>query len=333
MARLLVPAFLAALCCAGTGAVADQNRAGSTIGVRLLEAPANRRDDPRAQTYIVDHLAPGAVIRRRMSITNSSPMPQHIEVFPSAATIEDNAFEAMSGRVASELTGWISVDRAALEVPAWQSAQVLVTIAVAPNAPEGEQYGVVWAQTSAPSATSDNVMMISRVGIRVYLDVGAGGEPPSNFEVGSLTPARTKDGQPEVLADLHNTGGRALDISGELSLSDGPGGVSAGPFPLTVGATVLPDHTAQVRVLMAKGLPDGPWKVRLTLRSGLIERTTTAALTFPSTADTLGAPVTPDSWIAKPLVLLGVLAALGLSFLAARRRLARRPRTSAAGSS
>ena len=37
--------------------------AGS-IGIRLLEAPVNRENDPRARIYIVDHVSQGTTIAR-----------------------------------------------------------------------------------------------------------------------------------------------------------------------------------------------------------------------------------------------------------------------------
>jgi hypothetical protein len=43
-----------------------------TIGVRLLDAPVTAGDDPRARVYIVDHLAPGTVIHRRIEVSNTT---------------------------------------------------------------------------------------------------------------------------------------------------------------------------------------------------------------------------------------------------------------------
>ena len=297
----------------------------NSIGIRLIDMPSNRTADPRAQVYIVDHMAPGAVIKRRILVTNNSPIPIHIDMFPGAASIDDDAFDAKPGRATNDLTTWISLDKNALDLAAGHSTEVLTTIAVAATASKGERYGVVWAQTSAPSNTPDNVMLVSRVGIRIYLDVGPGGEQPSSFDIGDLTPARTDDGQPEVLATVHNTGGRALDMAGELSLSDGPGGLGAGPFPATVGTTLLPGHTGRVKTLLDKRLPNGPWKVRLTLRSGSVERTVTATVSFPA-AGMMGIPSVPSTWIQEHLLLVACLAvALGaVAVLAVRRRLRRR---------
>jgi hypothetical protein len=82
-----------------------------------------------------------------------------------------------------------------------------------------------------------------------------------------------------VLATVHNTGGRALDMSGTLQLLAGPGGLSAGPFPVTLGTTLAIDDTEPVTIALDKRLPAGPWDARITLRSGLIERSARATIT------------------------------------------------------
>jgi hypothetical protein len=57
------------------------------FGLRLLEAPVIRRDDPRAYTSIVDHLNPGTGIHRRVEVSNMSPNPLRIELCAAAASI------------------------------------------------------------------------------------------------------------------------------------------------------------------------------------------------------------------------------------------------------
>jgi hypothetical protein len=75
-----------------------------------------------------------------------------------------------------------------------------------------------------------SILLINSVGLRIYLDIGPGGEPPSDFQINDLAGARTTSGTPEVVADAHNTGGRALDMTGSMSLTNGPGSLSAGPL-------------------------------------------------------------------------------------------------------
>ncbi|MEU4806994.1 hypothetical protein [Actinosynnema sp. NPDC023587] len=330
---MLVPLLLAAISSAGMSTSAQADEPDNAIGIKLLDAPISRRDDPRAQVYIVDHLAPGTVITRAVQITNSSSTPRRIEIYPGAARITDNTFELLPGRADNELTKWISVDQNFLDLDPGRSARVLVTIKVDPLAAPGERFGVLWAQTSAPVAGDNDVILASRVGIRAYLDVGAGGEPASDFAVSGLTPTRTEDGRPQVLATVRNTGGRAVDLAGDMSLSDGPGSLTAGPFPATLGTTMAPGGTASVQILLDKRLPEGPWSARLTLRSGALERTVTATITFPVAVDTRGEMAVPDSptWLDRNLALLIALASLLLLALLAvylfarRRRADRRP--------
>ncbi|MGW5127443.1 peptidase [Streptomyces sp. NPDC004069] len=311
------------------GAPAPQDpAAGRTIGIKLLDAPESRRADPRAHTYIVDHVAPGSTIERRVEVTNESSTPMHVNVYAAAATIAKGGFTFAPGRTPNELTGWTSLDRAGLELAASGKARVRATIRVPRDAAAGERYGVIWAQTGAPADRSHNMTMLARVGVRMYIDVGPGGEPPSDFRIERLHPTRARDGRGEVRARIHNTGGRALDIRGALSLSDGPGGLRAGPFSAKTGTTLAPGDLAEAVVPLDARLPDGPWTVAFTLRSGLVEHTTRAVITFPATPGSAGAVAASaarQGHFPTPLVAgLSALVLTGLCLLLSRF-LRRRP--------
>jgi hypothetical protein len=279
---------------------------GDGIGIKLLDAPTTRRDDPRAKTYIIDFLRPGSVINRRVEVWNTTDETKSFDVYAAAADVKDAKFIVAADRTPNELSTWVSLDRTRLDLPAHSTTAVLATIAVPPHATGGEQYAVIWAQVTAPPGASASIGMINRVGVRIYLGVGPGGEPKSDFEIENLTPARTADGRPEVLAQVHNSGGRAVDVSGSLKLSDGPGGLSAGPFQVSAGRTIEPGGRTQVSVLLDQRLPVGPWQAELSLTSGLITRTATAVITFPSSPG-IGEPVEPQSPY-PTAVLAGLLA-------------------------
>ena len=70
-------------------------------------------------------------------------------------------------------------------------------------------------------------------------------------------------------------------MNGTLELSAGPGGLSAGPFPASLGVTLAIGDTEPVTILLDKRLPAGPWDARIALRSGLLERSGRATITFP----------------------------------------------------
>lgn len=304
--------------------------AGRSIAIKLLDAPESRRADPRAHAYVVDHLTPGSIIERRVEITNESSTPMHVNVYSAAATIAKGEFAFAPEHTPNELTGWTSLDTSDLDLAASETARVRTTIRVPEDAAPGERYGVIWAQTSAPTDRSHTLTVLGRVGVRMYVDVGPGGEPPSDFEIEQLTPSRTSDGRGEVRARIHNTGGRALDIGGALSLSDGPGGQHAGPVPAArAGTTLAPGDRADAVVPLDASLPNGPWTAELTLRSGLVEHTTRATVTFPTTPGGTGAVTVPVARQAGfPALTIAGLSALALGapclllsrFLRRRRR-------------
>ncbi|MFI1095930.1 peptidase [Streptomyces sp. NPDC020917] len=331
---LVVLAFVqaaGAMPAAGAPRVSSAQRpaGGRTIGIKLLDAPESRRADPRAHAYIIDHLAPGATIERRVEVTNESSTPLHVDVYAAAATIAQGKFTFAAQRTPDELTGWTSLDTADLELAASATARVHATIRVPRDAAAGERYGVIWAQTATGTDRSHTLTMLGRVGVRMYIDVGPGGEPPSDFTIERLYSTRARDGREEVRARIHNTGGRALDISGALSLSDGPAGLRAGPFSTAEsGTTLAPGDRAEAVVPLDARLPDGPWTAALTLRSGLVERTTRATVTFPTTsgsAGTVAASAAQQGRFSTPVItglsaLVLVALCLPLSRFLRRRR-------------
>jgi hypothetical protein len=156
---------------------------------------------------------------------------------------------------------------------------VAATIAVPPSASAGERYAVLWAETAAEADQAGNVRHVGRVGVRVYLSVGSGGEPASRFEIEEVSAFRDRAGVPVVAARVRNTGGRALDLSGSLSLSDGPGGLSTEPTKVTLAALPM-EGTAVHEIRLDPRLPDGPWTANLTLASGPATQSASATVDF-----------------------------------------------------
>lgn len=311
------------------GAVPGRVAADGAIGIRLLEIPANRADDPRARYFIVDHVNPGTTFTRRLEVHSTSPKPQRVELYAAAADIKGSRFTFAPERTANELSSWITLDRAAVDLPARGSARVKATVAVPEWAGKAERYAVIWAQvSSAQPGPQGNVAIVNRVGIRAYLDVGPGGEPASDFTIGDVVPLRAEDGRPQVTVAVANTGHRALDIEGRLSLSGGPSSMSAGPFPVSRGTTLAPGGRGEVVVPLGVDLPSGPWKFRLTLRSGRVEHTETGTLTLPEKAGAWGLPAVRGFPLTPVLTATGLLAvavAVALLLVLRARRLRTRP--------
>ena len=317
--RRLLWLFAGLLLFAGAPAVHAQSE--GSIGIALTEAPSNRADDPRARLYIVDHVEPGTTIARKVRVSNNTNERQSIDTYAAAASIKDGAFRFGDGHAQNELTTWTTVDPSTATYNVGEAKLVNVTIAVPKNASEGERYAVVWASVSA-TPSKGGITSVNRVGIRIYLSVGPGGEPASDFKVTGIQARRTADGKPQVVATVENTGGRALDLSGKLRLTKGPGGLSAGPFNVTLGTTLGVRETEPVRVELNKALPAGPWHARLDLESGLVKRHTEATITFPKRGS---GPVVHPAKSSKTvtfgiLALVVIAAALCLIFFSRARQ-------------
>lgn len=297
----------------------------SGIGIRLVDAPRSAADDPRARAYIVDYLKPGATIARRVEVINHAATNVRVAVYPAAAAITEDGFVGASGHSQNELSGWASVTPEALELGPEEKALVTVTVEVPKDAVRGEKYGVIWAETTTAPTQPGGVTQVSRVGIRLYLSVGPGGAPPTRFEVVSLAGARDANKLAVVQATVRNTGKRALDLTGSVTLSHGPAELMAGPFPVPGGSTLGIGETAAVLVPLDAQLPDGPWDASITMKSGVTRRTAHAKLTFPSQPGS-GPPVPSDSenrwWLigGGVLAIAGPLIIIGALLLSTRRR-------------
>jgi hypothetical protein len=292
------------------------------LGIRLMDVPTKARNDPRARLYIIDHLAPGAVIRRHLEITNTTGSAANIALYATGAAISDGAFLGSAGHTANEISTWTSVTPPSAKLRSHGRMTATVTIAVARDAPPGEQLGVVWAEVRSAPVSGGGVIQVNRVGVRLYVSIGKGNAPAADFTIRSFTAARDAAGRPVFVTTVRNTGGRALDMSGNLYLSGGAGGLRAGPFPVQLGTTLAVGATEPVTIALDSQLPNGPWDVRIVLRSGLLERTGTGTLTIPEPGATVTVKATSGRpwWQIPAAVALVVLLVGGLAWSLQRRR-------------
>lgn len=291
------------------------------LGIRLVEAPEERRNDPRAQAYIVDHVSPGARFERRIEVINNTDRAAEIQLYPAAAEISGGKFNVGDGRAENALTRWVQMSPPSVRLSPGESAGATVSIAVDAGAESGEYYAAALAEM--PPAENSQISVTSRVGIRIYLSVGQGGEPGSDFRIESLSAERREDGTPLVRAQVVNTGGRALDLSGSLKLSEGPGDAKVGPVPADLISTIGPGGRAPVTVVLEPDLPAGPWRAVMTVEGSGLTRSAEAILTFPRAggpADVVEVGGSGVPWWLLLLALLLLLLIALILFLIWRRR-------------
>ncbi len=281
-----------------------------SFGIQLLADRAASASDPLARIYIIGRLAPGTSISRRIEISNSTRSVAAVAVYPAAAAMTRGHFAFAPGHRANELSHWTSVSRGRLLLKSRGSGHETVTVRVPKGASAGQRFAVVWAQVSQPATVTGSLTLVNRVGVRIYLSVGRGAARPANFAISALH-ATSKSGRPLVLATVHNSGQRTLTFSGGLTLSAGPGGLRAGPFPLTSAGAMPPGTSEIVEVALDPVLPRGPWHAQLLLRSGLIQRKAEATITFPRSS-AISAPKRGSPRSGSSLLIYLAIAVLGL---------------------
>ncbi len=244
------------------------------VGVALVN-PQIDPADPRTQTAIVGNLDPGATTQRRVRVTNNTPQAQTVDVYVGAASEWNQQFTVADRGTTNRLTGWNSVDRPQVQLSSGQSTEVAVTVAVPADAPVGNQYAVVWAQPVA--AGGGGVGTQTRAGVREYVTVGAGAGQSADFQIRSLAGERDVNGRAVVVATVHNSGTRAVDLESELTLSKA--GTVIGPVPAD-RVVVAAGADTVVRFVIPGTVSDGSWQAHVTSRAGAVVRELTSTVTW-----------------------------------------------------
>ena len=324
MRRLPVaPAVAVALVLAlavGAAPATPSGSAGSStgsFGLRLVPAPGPAPANPLARLYVIDTMASGTSVTRSVDVLNGTASALDVAVY-AAAVVVHGQFEIAPGRSADELSRWTSVQQDVVHVDPGASVVDTFTITVPTGAPSGDRTAVLWAEVRSAGSGPSGVTLVNRVGVRLYVTVGAGGPVSADFVVGPITASRSGAGAPTVEADVRNVSTSAFDVSGTLTLTDGPGGLGAGPFAVTAGSVLSPGASSKVTVPFGRAFPPGPWRAHLALTNGIIERSASATITFPTPVPPARGPGRIALFVV--IVLLSLILAGMMAWLVAARR-------------
>ena len=163
-------------------------------------------------------------------------------VYPAAASLRRGTFAFAPGHSRNELSGWTSVSQRRVAPAAGDEAlRDGDDQRARASASSGERYAVIWAEVSAPAPAAGGVTLVNRVG-DPDVRLGRARRRTSGRTSRSARSSRSarRPGSRSSIATIRNSGQRTLDISGTLTLSNGPGGLRAGPFPVKLGAPSRP---------------------------------------------------------------------------------------------
>src|SRR4051812_49373178 len=147
MKRTLVVLLVAGALAPATSAFAADS---GGVSIRLGEAPASRRADPRASNYVIDHVKPGTTITRKVIVANKATTPLNVQLYSAAADIKGGEFFPAAGHTTNELSSWTRVSAPAVTLQPGKEQTLEASVAVPSNASSGERYAVIWAEIRSP---------------------------------------------------------------------------------------------------------------------------------------------------------------------------------------
>lgn len=245
-----------------------------------------------------------------------------VTVYGGAARITGGSWVSSAPGEQNSLSRWTAVDQHRLRLAPRAAARVTVATTVPTDATSGERYAVVWAQQQSVGSAPGEVIVQSRVGIRMYVVV-AQGAAPTNFTINRIQ-ATTTSGNRQVLASVKNTGDRAIDLGGTISLTHGPGSTSAGPFATKQTLTLAPGQSGTARFTLPRALATGPWHGHVVFRSGETKRSLDRTLRFD--AETAApANIAAVIWVGAAILLVAIALLIALLWCRGARHGNRRP--------
>jgi hypothetical protein len=293
-----------------------------TFGLRLVPAPGSTPTTAVGRLYVVDVMAAGTSVTRSVDIVNGTGSPLDVAVYAAGAAVVGGRFEFAPGHTTDQLSGWTSVESGEVHVASGATVGDTFTISIPPGTSSGDRTAVVWAEVDAAHTGSGGITLVNRVCVRLYVSVGAGGPVSSDFVIGPIAATRSGAGIPSVGAVVSNPTEGAFDVSGTLTLSDGPGGLGAGPFAVTARSVLSPGASAPITVPFRRTIPRGPWRARLVLTNGVVDRTAAATVMFPPfAAGSTGGTGWLIPTVVIVLLVLVLVGALALLVTGRRRRL------------
>ena len=142
------------------------------LGVRLINIPSDVLANPLSTVYIVNHLLPSTVVYAHLELSNTTKTVMVVNLYPGAATNIKGNFLPTNPGITNDLTSWTSVTPSTAVIPANGYVSVTVKIMVPDVVLPGERFGLIWASIGSSSNPSA-LTTVNRVGIRMYLPVGA----------------------------------------------------------------------------------------------------------------------------------------------------------------
>jgi hypothetical protein len=286
--------------------------------------PAGADGKPDARTHFVLQGAPGAQVRDKVLILNSSHVPVAFSVYGTDAfNTPQGAFDLLNAATKPvDVGSWIIVGSSTVVIPAGKAVAVPFTVTIPATATPGDHAGGVVVSLAGVSP-ADGVKLDSRVAVRVYLRIPGNLRP--SLAVGPVTVKFRGGGNPfahgtaTVTYTVTNPGNIRLRAGQKIKITGPFGGTLATLSPPDL-TELLPSQAATFTVKLPHVFPYGPITAHVELAP------------YPDPEQPIGQSVPAASgegytwaisWLLLLIVLL-VLAGIGWFWWVRRRATLRR---------
>lgn len=202
---------------------------------------------------------PGSTVKEKIKIVNTTEQPQIFYLsaadFTSGGEAGEPTFldeEQIPEGYAYSLSPWLKFSDEQIFLPAWEKAEITVTIDVPQGAVPGGHYGVVFFETRAPEVTTEiGVGVASKIGTLVLLRVsGKAVEQGKIIDFNTSALKQRFNRRPITFyTRFENTGNVHLKPYGKIDIYNMLGRLVISLEVNSSGGNVLPDSVRKFEVI------------------------------------------------------------------------------------
>ncbi|MFN3692820.1 MAG: hypothetical protein ACK4SL_01815 [Candidatus Paceibacteria bacterium] len=245
-----------------------------------------------AQSYtvtppVIEHkVKPRDMLEDSIKITNTGTVP--VKIFPSVHPItlgEDGSIKSFESPVMTDqtrnVTSWIAVSRARLELQPGESVKIPVTLTINPNAVQGDYYAFIGFGSGDKRDEAENAVMAGRApGVTMRISMADVRSEYLRLHSFSIDRYITSGDTIPVRYELENVGDLPTTPQGEIIVYDVRGREVASILVNTENKTLKAGETVAFTGSVPKGSMYGRHKAFLDVEYGELQRANLYDTTF-----------------------------------------------------
>jgi len=283
---------------------------GSSAGIALAAGPIGTTVSPPVYDLAGKG---GEVIVKKMTVHNDSSAPQsYTSVVNTIAPANEEGGLAFGPASTADLSGWITVSPAKLDLAPNESADFNITIKVPAAAAAGGHYATVFAKSESSTQVASGASVTSMVGTSILLKVSGSTVESADVVEFSTSRARLTPGEPiDFSVRMRNTGNVHVRPQGTIQIYRDS--VKMDEVAINSdGLNVLPSSIRKFVGSSNKTLPSGSYTAKLALTYGAGQAIAVPAISFVVVGE--------SSMATMVAIILGIFVLILIAALMVNRR-------------